>query len=68
MELKPEPDSRGVQVSIPERHPTTISKFATEADATAWITEHQRRVQAEGQAGRWFRQVWRHPTLDAPPS
>ena len=41
--------SFGVQLSIPERHPTTISKFATEADATAWITEHiNARVQAEG--------------------
>jgi hypothetical protein len=44
-----------VEVSIPETHPATVSPFATEADAEAWITEHRRRVQSQNQSGRWFR-------------
>ena len=47
--------SFGVEVNIPENYPTTVSRFATEADAEAWIAEHQRRVQSESQSGRWFR-------------
>ena len=39
--------SFGVKVEIPETYPTTVSKFATEANAAAWITEHQRRVQSQ---------------------
>jgi len=44
-----------VEVSIPETYPATISRFATEADAEAWIAEHQRRVRAENKPNRWFR-------------
>jgi len=44
-----------VQVVIPESYPTTVSPFATEADAEAWIGEHQRRVQSENERSRWFR-------------
>jgi hypothetical protein len=29
--------------------PTTVSPFATAADAKAWIAEHRRRVQSEGE-------------------
>jgi hypothetical protein len=29
--------------------------FKTEADAEAWIAEHQRRIQSQTQSGRWFR-------------
>ena len=47
--------SFGVEVSIPDSHPTTVSMFRTEADAEAWIVEHQRRVQSQTQSGRWFR-------------
>ena len=43
-----------VEVSIPDSHPTRVSKFATEADAEAWIAEHRERVRSENQAGRWF--------------
>jgi hypothetical protein len=46
--------SFGVEVNIPDAYPTTVSKFATEADAEAWITDHQRRVQSDTQSGRWF--------------
>ena len=46
--------SFGVKVEIPETSPTTVSKFATEADAAAWITEHQRRVQPHTRSGIRF--------------
>jgi hypothetical protein len=44
-----------VEVSIPETYPAKVSPFATEADAEAWIAEHQRRVQSENEPSRWFR-------------
>jgi hypothetical protein len=47
--------SFGVEVSIPDSNPTTVSMFKTEADAEAWIVEHRRRVQSQTQSGRWFR-------------
>ena len=45
----------GIEVSIPESLPTRVSVFKTEAEAEAWIAEHQRRVQSETQSRRWFR-------------
>jgi hypothetical protein len=45
----------GVEVSIPDRNPTTVSVFKTEADAEAWIAEHRRRVESQTQSGRQFR-------------
>jgi hypothetical protein len=47
--------SFGVEVSIPDSHPTTVSMFKTEADAEAWIGDHRRRVQSQAQSSRWFR-------------
>ena len=47
--------SFGVEVSIPDSHPTRVSMFKTEADAEAWIAEHRRRVESQTQAGRQFR-------------
>ena len=44
-----------IEVSIPDSRPTTVSMFKTEADAEAWIAEHQRRVQSQTQSGRSFR-------------
>jgi hypothetical protein len=52
--------SFGVEVSIPDTHPTTVSMFKTEADAEAWIAEHQRRVQSQTHTGRWFRGASSH--------
>jgi hypothetical protein len=46
--------SFAIEVSIPDRYPVTVSMFKTEADAEAWIAEHQRRVQSQTQSGRWF--------------
>jgi hypothetical protein len=47
--------SFGVEVSIPDSHPTRVSPFKTEGDAEAWIAEHQRRVQIQAQSGRQLR-------------
>jgi len=44
----------GVEVSIPDSYPTTVSKFASGVDAEAWIAEHQRRVLSEIQSGRFL--------------
>jgi hypothetical protein len=45
----------GVEVSIPDSNPTTVSMFKTETDAEAWIAEHRRRVESQTQSGRQFR-------------
>lgn len=45
----------GVKVSVPESSPTTVSSFATEDAAEAWIATHKARVQVETQSGRFFR-------------
>jgi hypothetical protein len=47
--------SFGVEVNIPDRNPTRVSTFKTEADAEAWIAEHRRRVQSQTGSGRQFR-------------
>ena len=45
----------GVEVSIPDSHPTRVSMFKTKADAEAWISEHRRRVETQRGSGRGFR-------------
>ncbi|HUC11868.1 MAG TPA: hypothetical protein VL985_15790 [Stellaceae bacterium] len=47
--------SFGVEVTIPDSHPTTVKSFATEADAEAWIAGHRQQVQLQSQPGGWFR-------------
>jgi hypothetical protein len=47
----------GVEVAIPDTYPTTVSSFATEADAEAWIARDKRRVQSESLAGKWFQKA-----------
>jgi hypothetical protein len=37
--------SFGAEVTIPGMYPTTITGFATEAGAEAWITKHKREVE-----------------------
>ncbi len=44
-----------VEVSIPDSNPTTVSSFASEADAAAWIARHKSRVEAQSSATGWFR-------------
>lgn len=59
----------GVEVVIPDTYPTTVSSFATEAAAEAWIAGDKRRVQSESLAGRWFRKtdrVWRGASRRGP--
>jgi hypothetical protein len=45
----------GVEVTIPERYPTTVSSFDTEAAAEAWITRTKERVVAQSAPRNWFR-------------
>jgi hypothetical protein len=45
----------GVEVSIPDSNPTTVSPFTTEADAEAWIGKHKDRVEAQSSGNTWFR-------------
>jgi hypothetical protein len=48
-----QPDrSFGVEVTIPDTHPTTVTSFATAADAEAWIADHKQRVTDYAIAGR----------------
>ena len=35
----------GVEVTIPETSPTTVTSFASEAEAEAWIEGHKDRVR-----------------------
>lgn len=45
----------GVEVTIPETSPTTVTSFATEADAEGWIAAHKKLVAASISlsSGRW---------------
>ena len=47
--------SFGIEVTIPDSYPTTVSKFTTEADAEAWIVKHKNRVEAQSSGHGWFR-------------
>jgi hypothetical protein len=42
----PKEGAFGVEVVIPESLPTTVTEFATEAEAEAWIARHKSRVEA----------------------
>jgi len=43
--LVPQKDSAfGVEVTIPDMHPTTVTGFATQADAEMWIAKHKERL------------------------
>ena len=44
----------GVEVAIPETYPTTVSSFASEAAAEAWIEKDKERVRAQSLAGKSF--------------
>ena len=47
----------GVEVVIPDTYPTTVSSFATEMAAKAWISREKQRVKAESLSGRWFQKI-----------
>jgi hypothetical protein len=46
----------GVEVKIPDSAPTTVSSFAAEAEAEAWIERTKQRVVEESESGKWFQQ------------
>ena len=53
-----EDDTFGVEVTIPETSPTTVTSFASEADAEAWIEGHKARVRESmtlKRRGSWLR-------------
>jgi hypothetical protein len=39
----------GVEVVIPDTYPTTVTEFATEAEAEVWIARHKRQIEANSQ-------------------
>ena len=45
----------GVEVTIPDTEPTTVSSFATALDAEAWISAHKERVARGAGPLRAFR-------------
>jgi hypothetical protein len=47
----------GVEVTIPDTHPTTVTSFATAADAEAWIAAHKQQAAGSHSLsrGRWAR-------------
>jgi hypothetical protein len=45
----------GVEVKIPDSHPTTVSSFTTEAAAEAWIARNKQRVIEQSQPRSPFR-------------
>jgi hypothetical protein len=45
----------GVEIAVPGTHPATVSKFATEAVAEAWIADHKSFVESYGSGRRWGR-------------
>ena len=47
----------GVEVVVPETYPTTVTKFATEAEAEAWITQHKIQVQSNAPYTPRFRRA-----------
>ncbi|MGE5271088.1 MAG: hypothetical protein ACM3JG_15615 [Thiohalocapsa sp.] len=60
--IVPLPDGTfGVEVSIPETYPTTVSSFDSEEAAEAWIAKNKERVQSESAAGGWFRKSGQRP-------
>ena len=60
--------SFAIEVRIPDSYPTKISPFATEADAEAWIADHQRRIEAQMQPGGWSRRTPRMGNANRRPS
>jgi hypothetical protein len=49
----------GVEVTIPDMSPTTVTGFATLADAERWIARHKAAVAAGWPARNTFRTLQR---------
>ena len=50
----------GVEVVIPESLPTTVTEFATEAEAAAWIARHKTQVVEDASSGSPFQKKRRN--------
>ena len=51
----------GVEVTIPDTQPTTVTSFPTTADAEAWIATHKQRVAGFISLNRrrlWTKKLW----------
>ena len=44
----------GVEVTVPDTFPATVSSFATAEEAEAWIARTRERVQSDNMIGRSF--------------
>jgi hypothetical protein len=44
-------------VEVPDTYPTTVSSFATEMAAKAWISREKQRVKSESLSGRWSQKI-----------
>jgi len=53
-------DAYGVEVSSPEAEPALVSRFATPADADAWITRQKARVLESRPNQRFRRRIMQH--------
>ena len=51
----PKEGAFGVEVVIPDTHPTTVTEFATEAEAEAWIARHKDQVKTSTSSRGRFR-------------
>ena len=50
--------SYGVEVTIPNTHPTMVTSFATERDAQAWIAKHRKRAESDRlPKQKWFKKA-----------
>jgi hypothetical protein len=49
----------GVEVTIPGTSPTTVSSFASEEEADAWIIRTKSRIDTEVTAKKWFQRPGR---------
>jgi hypothetical protein len=45
----------GVEVRIPDSHPTKLGPFPADADAEAWMAEQRSRVEAQSATGSGVR-------------
>ncbi len=56
----PKEGAFGVEVVIPESLPTTVTEFATEAEAAAWIARHKTQVVEDASSGSPFQKKRRN--------
>src|SRR6266851_667022 len=60
----PKEGAFGVEVVIPESLPTTVTEFATEAEAAAWIARHKTQVVEDASSGSPFQKKRRKLIVD----